>query len=71
MWPFRSRRPGKHSYGAAVTAIPAQTVPVAVAAPELPRVELGFRDGTTAALAPNSVQAQALRDIASALTRRE
>jgi hypothetical protein len=36
-----------------------------------PRVELGFRDGSTAALAPGSEQAKALNDIASALTRRD
>lgn len=35
------------------------------------RVELGFRDGSTAALAPNSEQAKALSDIASVLTRRD
>jgi hypothetical protein len=36
-----------------------------------PRVELGFRDGSTAALAPGSEQARALSDIASVLTRRD
>jgi hypothetical protein len=35
------------------------------------RVELGFRDGSTAALAPGSEQAKALTDIASVLTRRD
>jgi hypothetical protein len=35
-----------------------------------PRVELGFRDGSTAALAPGSDQAKALADIAQALTER-
>lgn len=35
------------------------------------RVELGFRDGSTAALAPNSEQAKALTDIASVLTRKD
>lgn len=36
-----------------------------------PRVELGFRDGTTAALAPGSAQAKALTEIASLLTQRD
>ncbi|MCU1599833.1 MAG: hypothetical protein JWO22_542 [Frankiales bacterium] len=36
-----------------------------------PRVELGFRDGSTAALAPGSEQAKALTDIASVLTQRD
>jgi hypothetical protein len=35
------------------------------------RVELGFRDGSTAALAPGSAQAKALTDLASALTKRD
>ncbi|MCU1586642.1 MAG: hypothetical protein JWN31_135, partial [Frankiales bacterium] len=39
-------------------------------APRAPRIELGFRDGSTAALAPGSEQARALRDIASILTQR-
>jgi hypothetical protein len=43
-------------------------VPVVVAGP---RVELGFRDGTTAALAPGSDQARALSDIATVLTQRD
>jgi hypothetical protein len=34
-------------------------------------VELGFRDGSTAALAPGSEQAKALTDIASVLTQRD
>jgi hypothetical protein len=34
------------------------------------RVELGFRDGSTAALAPESAQAKALTEIASILTQR-
>ncbi|MFN2537371.1 MAG: hypothetical protein ABR549_04360, partial [Mycobacteriales bacterium] len=70
MWPFRRRKAGKHALGAAVTAIPvfappsrlAQSVePVAPTphvlvsdAPRASRVELGFRDGTSAALAPGS-----------------
>ena len=36
-----------------------------------PRVELGFRDGSTAALAPGSEQAKALSDIADVLTRKD
>ena len=43
-------------------------VPVVVAGL---RVELGFRDGSTAALAPGSEQAKALSDLASVLTRRD
>jgi hypothetical protein len=39
--------------------------------PKAPRIELGFRDGSTAALAPGSEQARALRDIASILTQRD
>jgi hypothetical protein len=35
------------------------------------RVELGFRDGSTAALAPDSAQARALSEIAAVLTRRD
>jgi hypothetical protein len=86
MWPFRRRRVGKHALGAAVTAIP-RAVPVVPAAPAPPppppppapvveeprgpRVELGFRDGSTAALAPESAQAKALTEIASVLTRRD
>ena len=51
----------------------ASVVPVApvVEQPPGPRVELGFRDGSTAALAPGSEQAQALTDLASVLTRRD
>lgn len=36
-----------------------------------PRVELGFRDGSSAALAPGSPQAKALTEIASLLTQRD
>lgn len=39
--------------------------------PAGPRVELGFRDGSTAALAPDSAQARALTEIAQVLTRRD
>ncbi len=35
------------------------------------RVQLGFRDGSMATLAPDSAQARALEDIAVALTRRD
>lgn len=84
MWPFRRRPRGRHALGAAVTAIP-RVVPVVPTAvpppppppaqvveePPRPRVELGFRDGSTAALAPESAQAKALTDIASVLTRRD
>ncbi len=52
----------------AAVVVPASYEPPA--APE-PRVELGFRDGSTAALAPGSDQARALTDLASLLTRRD
>jgi hypothetical protein len=84
-WPFRRRRP-QETLGAAVTGIPGsapcRVVPAAHGAirsvpaseartPPGPRVELGFRDGSTAALAPGSAQAKALTDIASVLTQRD
>lgn len=49
----------------------APLAPPAVQEPTGPRVELGFRDGSTTALAPGSEQARALTDIASLLTRRD
>jgi hypothetical protein len=49
-------------------AVPLDTLPVQ---PTGPRVELGFRDGSTAALAPDSAQARALTEIAQVLTRRD
>ena len=86
MWPFR-RRVGKHALGAAVSAIPSLVrvvepspvytllpVPPPVAAPTAPagpRVELGFRDGSTASLVPGSPQAKALEEIASVLAQRD
>lgn len=82
----RRSRTGRHQLGAAVTAIPAlprPTDPVlspyvdppapvvpAQAPSTVPRVELGFRDGSTASLAPGSEQARALSDLASMLTQR-
>ena len=45
--------------------------PLPPAPPAPPRVELGFRDGSTAALAPGSDQAKALSEIASVLTQRD
>jgi hypothetical protein len=50
-----------------VPAPPAPAVPVQ----QGPRVELGFRDGTTAALAPDSAQARALVALAGVLARRD
>jgi hypothetical protein len=38
--------------------------------PAGPRVELGFRDGTSACLDPASAEAQALDELAQLLTRR-
>lgn len=55
---------------------PVAALPV-VPSPALPepepglRVELGFRDGSTAALAPDSVQARALSAVAEVLVRRD
>jgi hypothetical protein len=49
-------------------------IPVLVLSPaQAPgaRVELGFRDGSTASLAPGSEQAKALTDLASVLTQRD
>ena len=48
--------------------------PVPASAPvpaqaDAPRVELGFRDGSTAALAPDSAQSRALVALAEVLTR--
>ncbi len=63
---FRRRR-GRHERGtplvATATTVPAYAVPV----PRL-RVELGFRDGSTADLPPGSPQWQALQATAAALT---
>ncbi|HVE74791.1 MAG TPA: hypothetical protein VNA30_06890 [Mycobacteriales bacterium] len=59
---------------------PEASVPPAPVSPVLPapveshqgtRVELGFRDGSSAELDPDSAQAKALENIASALTRRD
>jgi hypothetical protein len=84
MWPFRRKA---KPLGAAVTSIPSlvRTVPApsyvepaAVYQPPVlpeptpsPRVELGFRDGSTAALAPGSDQAKALTEIADLLTSKD
>jgi len=54
-----------------VPVVPVAPVAPVVQEPPGPRIELGFRDGSTAALAPGSEQAQALTDIASVLTRRD
>ncbi len=54
-----------------VVPVPSQAAPPAWNAPPGPRVELGFRDGSTAALAPDSAQARALTAIADVLTRRD
>ena len=58
---------------AAVVPSPAAepVAPPAPVRPRGPRVELGFRDGSTAALAPGSEQAKALTDLASVLTQRD
>jgi hypothetical protein len=76
---FRRRKPGRHALGSAVRDIP-HAVPPVLVHPPMPavrvddagaRVELGFRDGSTAALAPDSAQARALTEIAAALARRD
>jgi hypothetical protein len=74
---FRRRRKGRHDLGGAVRDIP-YAVPVVVVHPPMPsppsdgpRVELGFRDGSTAALAPDSAQARALTALAEVLTKRD
>jgi hypothetical protein len=74
---FRRRR-GCHELGGAVRDIPHAAPTVLVHPPmpagvpvqgEPPRVELGFRDGSTAALAPDSAQSRALVALAEVLTR--
>jgi hypothetical protein len=64
------RRP---DLGPAVSGLPsAPPAPVVLPSPSpVPRVELGFRDGTTAALPPDSPQARALRAVADLLVARE
>ena len=60
--------PALETTPAAPVAVPASYEPPISAEP---RIELGFRDGSTAALAPGSEQARALSEIASVLTRRD
>jgi hypothetical protein len=75
---FRRRR-GRHELGAAVRELPVgalgwPAVAAFQAGPEAlptPRVELGFRDGTTAELAPDSPPARALLAVAQVLVRRD
>lgn len=77
---FRRRPPGRHALGSAVRDIPSAVpavMPAVVVHPPMPgvrvddapRVELGFRDGSTAALAPDSVQSRALVALADVLTQ--
>ena len=75
-WPWSRRPPGRHerpAYAApAVSAVTPGALPPAmpcVAPPLGPNVELGFRDGSTAALDPTSPEARALGEMAGALTR--
>ena len=84
---FRRRsltRRGRHELGGAVRDIPHAAPPVLVhpplpvpfpphvpEQPVAPRVELGFRDGSTAALAPDSPQSRALVALASVLVRKD
>ena len=70
------RRVGRHQLGAAVTALPSAAARTAMPTAYVesfptPRIELGFRDGSTALLLPGSAQSVALQAIASALTRRD
>lgn len=59
--------------------VPAQTQPARPAIPpqplvtagSLPRVQLGFRDGTSASLDPSSSQSLALEQLAQSLTHRD
>jgi ribosomal protein S12 methylthiotransferase accessory factor YcaO len=48
--------------------VPAQEAPLDVVRH---RVELGFRDGSVAALAPDSAQARALTELAQVLVRKD
>ena len=57
-------------WGAPTPAPPPAPAPAPARAPG-PHVELGFRDGSTAALAPDSAQSRALVALASVLTRRD
>jgi hypothetical protein len=72
---FHRRRRGRHELGSAVRDIPHAVPPVVVHPPmpaqrvDGPRVELGFRDGSTAALPPDSAQSRALVALADVLTR--
>jgi hypothetical protein len=68
---LRRRRPGRHDAAAVRRVVPAQTSALPPWEQTGARVELGFRDGSTAALAPDSAQARALREIASVLTSRD
>lgn len=82
---FRRRRRGRHEAlalrGTVVAPLPSAPPPweaLPAAVPQQPpyggpgpvRVELGFRDGSTAALAPESAQARALLALADVLTHR-
>ena len=66
--PVSADRDSAHELLATPEPLPAALV---AEVPPAPRVELGFRDGSTAALAPGSDQAKALSEIASVLTQRD
>ncbi|HUR52022.1 MAG TPA: hypothetical protein VMZ11_07855 [Mycobacteriales bacterium] len=84
---FRRRRRGRHELGGAVVDLPSAPPPLLFPAEvqlrpgiqwplpvqprQEPRVELGFRDGSAAALAPDSAQARALVALAEALVQRD
>jgi hypothetical protein len=55
---------------APLSAAPPAVAPQPVAPPGGPRVELGFRDGSSAALDPGSEAAQALDELARLLAGR-
>jgi hypothetical protein len=52
-------------------APPGAVEPPAVSTTLPPRVQLGFRDGTSTSLDPSSSQSQALEELAQSLTRRD
>jgi hypothetical protein len=67
VWPVPVPVPDVLPVGAAVAV--AQTEP-SWSPPVLGRVQLGFRDGSSAALDPSSSHSQALEELAQSLTRR-
>ena len=54
-----------------VAAVVAPPTPAQAAVPIAPRVQLGFRDGSSTTLEPGSSQSRALEELAQSLTRRD